>query len=82
MFLHFNAVVANMVEKALDERVAAFNVGSNWEDGFVIYATMLMTHVDDSLMSDTSVNGLCVDLTGCVNDLAKYFEKIIQDKSS
>ena len=57
--------------EGLDAAMAAYDVRSSWEDGFQIYAQMLM--------ADTSGGGLCATLNTCVTEMEKYFEKIIQD---
>ena len=56
-------------DTALDEALAAYNVRNSWEDGFEIYASMLM--------KDTT--GICTNVKDCVEAMGIYFEKIIQD---
>ena len=57
------------IESALDSALAAYHVRNNWQDGFNIYATMMMY--------DTT--GLCDTLEKCVQGMNMYFEKILMD---
>ena len=65
------ALAAATLDQVLEAGVAAFNVKSSWEDGFLIVAQMVM--------SDTSANGMCATLPTYMAQMDKFFQQIIQD---
>jgi len=70
--LIFLAPFASAFDKdvALDQAVAAFNTRQSWQDGFSIYAQLIM--------GDTTGEA-CSSLDKCVASMQSYFDKIIMD---
>jgi len=68
-FIGLAAATAFDKDVALEKAMEAYDVRNSWEDGFVIYAQMLMADTTDK----------CVTLKSCVNEMEAYFQKFIMD---
>jgi len=57
-------------DAAMEKAVTAFNVRQNWQDGFRVYARLIM---------DDTTGVACSSLDTCVASMQGYFDKIIMD---